>query len=123
VAPIEPQVAARQVEQDKAILVDVREREELELGLARPAHWFATSRIQTDGKAFREFLTQHAGRTGERTVIFYCARGMRAERAAEVAKSLGHRVANMGAYASWVRAGLPVRPPARSWNRAPGQAP
>ncbi len=105
---IEPKAAAQAVEKGEAVLVDVREKDEIAQGMAAPARWFATSRIQANEGDFRSFL---ATLPKGKQVIFYCAAGARADRAARKAMALGYKVANMGGYDDWVDAKLPTRKP------------
>ncbi len=107
VGKIDAKAAAQLVAQKAATIVDVREQDETAEGMARPAQWFATSRIEADPAAFKAFLaTLPRGK-----VLFYCAAGYRAGQAAQKAAALGYEVANMGSYDGWVDAKLPIKKP------------
>ncbi len=105
---IEPKAAAKLVAKDLAVLVDVREEAEIKAGMAAPALWFPSSRVtENEGAAFFAFLAKNVRPRQE--VIFYCAVGGRAERAAQQARRFGYWAANMGGFAAWEKAGLPVK--------------
>jgi rhodanese-related sulfurtransferase len=109
---ISPAVAAQQMKEGKAVLVDVRERGELDAGMAEGAHWYPTSSIQADPAAYQKFI---AALPPDQTVVFYCAVGGRAGAAAEIAsKDVGRKAANLGGFKDWKAAGLPVKTPAKS---------
>ena len=111
VAAIAPAEAAAQVAEGKAVLVDVRERSELDAGMAQGARWYPTSSIKSDPDAYRKFI---ASLPADRTVVFYCASGVRAGKAAEIATQQGRNAANLGGFKDWKGAGLPVTPPAKT---------
>ena len=112
VEKISPAAAAQQMKAGTAIFVDVRERGELDAGMAEGAHWFPTSKIESDPEAYRSFI---AGLPQDQTLVFYCAAGGRAGRAADVAsQELGRKAANLGGFKDWKAAGLPVAKPAKT---------
>ncbi len=98
------------------MIVDVRERGEIASGMAEGARWYPTSSIESDPDAFAKFVS---ALPAEQTVVFYCAAGVRAGRAAEIAsEQAGRKAANLGGFKDWQAAGLPVTTPAKSL--APG---
>jgi rhodanese-related sulfurtransferase len=112
VETIAPAAAAEQVNAGKAVLVDVRERAELDAGMAEGAHWYPTSSIRSDPAAYLKFI---ASLPQDRTVVFYCASGVRSGKAAEIAvRDGGRKAANLGGFKDWKAAGLPVAAPARA---------
>ena len=112
VEAIAPAEAAQQVKEGKAILVDVRERSEIDAGMAEGAHWYPTSSIRSDPGGFRKFLDSLPQ---ERTLVFYCASGARSGKAAEIAAGeAGRKAANLGGFKDWTGAGLPVTVPAKT---------
>jgi rhodanese-related sulfurtransferase len=111
VSAITPTEAAAQVTAGKAVLVDVRERGELDAGMAQGARWYPTSSIQSDPDSFAKFV---ASLPEDQTVVFYCAAGVRAGKAAEIAKDAGRKTANLGGFKDWKGAGLPVTTPAKT---------
>jgi rhodanese-related sulfurtransferase len=111
VESIAPAAAAEQVKAGQAVLVDVRERGELDAGMAEGAHWYPTSSIRSDPDAYLKFI---ASLPQDRTVVFYCASGVRSGKAAEIASKGGRKTANLGGFKDWQAAGLPVAIPAKT---------
>jgi rhodanese-related sulfurtransferase len=112
VATITPADAAAQVNAGDAVLVDVRERNELDAGMAQGARWYPTSSIKSDPDAYVAFL---ASLPADQTVVFYCASGVRSGKAAELARQkTGRKTANLGGFKDWKSAGLPVTTPAKT---------
>jgi rhodanese-related sulfurtransferase len=117
IRPITPSEASALVDRGGALLVDVREADEVAGGMALPARWLPKSRLEQHPEKLTELLDS-VPQTVQ--VIFYCASGRRAQAVAETATWQGHSVRNMGGYDGWARAGLPVkRGPGPV--RAPGQ--
>jgi rhodanese-related sulfurtransferase len=110
VAKISLADAAAQMNAGKAVIVDVRERDELDAGMAQGARWYPTSSIESDPDAFEKFI---ASLPKDQTVVFYCAAGGRSGRAAEIASQQGRNAANLGGFKDWKKAGLPVTAPAK----------
>lgn len=112
VEAITPGAAAQQMKAGKAILIDVRERNEIDGGMAEGARWYPTSSIQSDPDAYKKFL---ASLPVDQTLVFYCASGRRSQAAADIAtESQGRKAANLGGFKDWKAAGLPVTIPAKT---------
>ncbi|MBI4925436.1 MAG: rhodanese-like domain-containing protein [Bdellovibrio sp.] len=105
VRSVTPQEVMGLLRNDFAILVDVRESEELKDGMAQGAIWMPTSKIESDENAWREFVSKLSK---AKEIIFYCAAGVRAEKVAKKLASLGFKTANMGGFSDWVKTGLPI---------------
>lgn len=105
---VTPTEAEKAVKDGAAVLVDVRESDEVAEGMAAPAQWMATSEIESNTPAWREFFRKLSR---EKEIILYCAAGGRSGWAAGYLESQGFQTANMGGYHGWVEAGLPVRKP------------
>jgi rhodanese-related sulfurtransferase len=108
---IAPAEAAQQVKAGKATLIDVRERSEIEGGMAEGARWYPTSSIQSDPDAYLSFL---ASLPKDQTLVFYCASGVRSGKAAAMAADAGRSAANLGGFKDWKAAGLPIAAPAKT---------
>jgi rhodanese-related sulfurtransferase len=106
VTKVSPADAAKMVKSGDAILLDVREAEEVKYGVAEPAKWVPTSDIEAQGGKYKDTLA-HLDKSKE--VIVYCASGGRAQAFAEKLEAMGYKTANMGGYDAWKKAGLPVR--------------
>jgi rhodanese-related sulfurtransferase len=94
---------------DFAVLVDVREKDELKGGMAQGARHFPFSQFSADSPEWKAFV---AGLSKDKQVVLYCAVGGRAGKVADALAGQGFKVANMGGFEDWVKAGLPVTPPA-----------
>jgi len=107
VKAIDPKETYGMVLNDFAVLVDVREAEELKKsGAAQPAKWIPFSKIQHGSAEWSEF--KKAFPKGKQA-IFYCAGGGRAQIAAEDIAKDGVQARNMGGFSDWAAAGLPTR--------------
>ena len=104
---IHPAVAAKQIEAGTAVLIDVRDPYECRSGVAKPAALLPLSDLHSDRRLWGRFLQDNK----DKLLIVYCASGIRSGTAAAQLKKEGFRVANLGGYNRWARAGLPVRIP------------
>jgi rhodanese-related sulfurtransferase len=93
---------------DFAVLVDVREADELKDGMAAPAKWVPTSKIEKNDPEWQQFVAQLPK---DKQIIFYCAVGVRAGKAAAKLAEQGFRTGNIGGYTDWLKAGLPTKKP------------
>ena len=97
--------AAAEIEAGRAVLVDVRTPDEWRGGVAGPAALLPLGDLQGQRRQWAPFLAEHK----DKTLILYCASGMRSGVAAGLLKKEGYRVANLGAFTRWGQAGLPVK--------------
>lgn len=91
-----------------AVLVDVREKDEMHSGIAKDARWMPMSKIKKqhpDWIAFKQELKDK-----DKMLVFYCAAGGRAGKVAKDLSKEGYSTGNMGGFKDWVDAKLPVRP-------------
>lgn len=101
-----PQEAHQLVKAGKAVLVDVREEEELkEEGMAEGALWMPTSLMSEDAPEWQAFQKELPR---DKPVILYCRSGNRSGRVAELLKCDGYDTVNLGGFKDWVAAGLPT---------------
>ena len=103
---ISPEEASSKATAGSAVLVDVREKAELKDGMAQGASWLATSDIRAENEVYRSFIHKLPK---DKLIISYCAVGVRSALFAKKLSEMGYRVANMGGFRDWVRAGLPVK--------------
>lgn len=108
VVSISPRETEGLLRNEFAVLVDVREPDELKDGMAASARNIPTSKIVAGAPEWKEFLEKTSK---DKQLIFYDDSGRRASRAATEAAQQGFRAANLGAFKDWVAAGLPVRKP------------
>ena len=106
VSSISPREALGEARNEFAIIVDVREKSELKDGFAEGAIWIPTSKIKNNDPEWTKFLESTSK---DKKLIFYCAAGVRAGKAAALAAAQGFKSANMGGFDDWVTAGLPVK--------------
>jgi rhodanese-related sulfurtransferase len=105
---ISPEDAYASTMTNRAILVDVREAEELtSSGIAEFAVWLATTSISARGPSYQHALQKWPK---EQKLIFYCRSGRRSEIAADHFATLGYRTFNAGSFQAWKDAGLPIKP-------------
>ncbi len=105
---IEPTEAFGMLRNRFAILLDVREKEELTDGMAEGAVWMPMSMIRKAGNEWSEFVQNKL--TKDKTIIIYCAVGGRAGEVAEILNEKGFKTGNMGGFKDWVAAKLPTQP-------------
>lgn len=104
---ISPEDAYSATLTNRAILVDVREKDEiLETGIADMAVWLPTSSIETRSQAFNDALKSWPK---EQKLVFYCRSGRRSEKSADLFSTFGYRTYNAGSIQDWIDAGLPVK--------------
>lgn len=101
--PIAPKSAAALMKAGRAVIVDVREDEE-RYEVVPGARWMPMSRAKDD-KAWAGFV---ASLPKDETVVFHCASGIRAKRAAERLSAQGFKTAYFESPDQWKAAGLPV---------------
>lgn len=100
-----PVTAYELLQQDQAIILDVREEHEIIDGMAEGAVWLPTSKIEAGVPVFEEFVTSL---DENKTLIVYCGSGKRAARIVAKLATMGIAAENMGGFSRWVDAGLPV---------------
>lgn len=102
------QEAHELVKSGRAVLVDVREQEELaESGTAEGALWMPCSEMGDDSELWLSFK---AKLPKDKPVILFCRSGNRSGRVAEFLACDGFQTVNLGGFAAWKSAGLPVMP-------------
>lgn len=108
VEAITPQETLGEMRNDFAVLLDVREADEVTAGIAQGATWIPTSKINADDPVFQQWLDKHPK---DKKIVVYCAAGGRAGKIAAKINDKGYKAANMGGYKDWVAAGLPTQKP------------
>lgn len=103
---VSPVTAHQEVTQKKAVLLDVREREEVQEGMAVPAEWLAKSSVDSNGVALQDFFKKHPA---PQQIIVYCKSGRRSEAVGLILNEKGYSVRNMGGIDDWTAAQLPTR--------------
>lgn len=100
---ISPKESMELFTQKKAIIVDVRETDELKNGMVKDAMIMPLSLLNTD--AFEEIVKSLPS---DKDLIIYCRSGRRSNVMGIELEKRGYQVWNMGAFSAWRDAGLPV---------------
>ena len=105
---IEPREAFGMLRNDFAVLVDVREADEIANGMAEGAQWMPyNSKMLPNSPEFETWLKTLPK---DKEIILYCRSGRRSGiAAAEILANKGFKTANMGGFEEWEKAGLPVK--------------
>ncbi len=111
VRKIDPMETKGQISNGFAVLVDVRESDEVKQGIASDASWMPTSKIMANDPKWIEFKNKLPK---DKLIVLYCAVGGRAGTVAEMLSKEGFRTANMGGYDGWTAAKLPTKIPTDS---------
>lgn len=104
---VAPAEAVQLVTEGRAVLIDVREADEWESGVAQPAALLPLSDLTSARRIWKPFLDQ----VGGREIILYCRSGSRSGHAARLLAAEGFKTANAGGLSDWRRAGLPIGKP------------
>jgi rhodanese-related sulfurtransferase len=99
--------AAAQISKGDAVLVDVRELDEIKGGMAAPAMWLATSEIKAQGPRFKDIMKTLPK---NKPIYVYCASGGRSGQFVDGLKAQGYDAKNLGGFPDWRDAGKPVKP-------------
>ncbi|GAB5559758.1 MAG: hypothetical protein SynsKO_14050 [Synoicihabitans sp.] len=97
---ISPEDAAERLANDKAVLVDVREPDEWQGGVAAGARLLPLSDFRGGKFWWRPFLNE----VGGREICLYCGSGARATIVARELIAQGHRVNCVGGFSDWCAA-------------------
>ena len=108
VESISPREALGLVSNQFAVIVDVREKDEIAAGMAGPAQWIANTKIEANDQEWKDFV---AKLPKNKKIICYCRSGARSGRAAAKLAAMGFKAANMGGFEGWVSENLPVKKP------------
>ncbi len=108
VASVTPKEAEGMLRNEFAILLDVREADEIKDGMATPAQWVPMTDIEANGPKWNAFISKLSK---DKQVIVYCAKGGRAGKVGRLLTEKGFRAGNMGGFRDWVKAGLPTKKP------------
>lgn len=100
----DPKTAYDMVQKGEAVIIDVREEDEIKSGMIKNAKWFPLSKITKD-KTWKEDLKKLVG---DKTIFLHCRSGARSEKAMNILKENGITSENIGGYESLKKI-LPVR--------------
>lgn len=108
IASSDPKVAYEMYQQGQAIIIDVRESDELGPGMVDGAEWFPMSKVLSDKNWKEEFLKQ----TKDKAIFLYCRTGNRSGKVQKILEDNGINSENIGGYES-LKNILPVKKPAK----------
>lgn len=102
----EPAAIATRLKNPDVVLVDVREADEwADTGVAEPAVLLAMSDLRGAREQWKPFLEKNR----DKTLLLMCRSGNRSAQVASLLAKEGFKTENVGAFAAWKSAGLPVR--------------
>lgn len=102
IKPIDAQIM---VTEKKAIILDVREPEELKEGKVKDAVVIAKSLMDNNKEAWGREIDKLPK---DKTIVVYCRSGRRSEVVGGELVKKGFKVLNMGGFSAWKSSGLPV---------------
>lgn len=102
-----PAECHERVRAGEALLIDVREPNEWNDGVAEKAVLLPLSDLTGRRAQWRKFLAESGGRE----LLFYCAAGGRSGIAARMLTNEGFRTANTGSLRDWATSGWPIVKP------------
>lgn len=106
--PIAPKEAILLVDSGRAILVDVREKDEIADGMLAGAVWLPTSAVESGDESAQKTI---ASLDRSKQILVYCRSGRRAAKVGALLESRGFEVRNLGGFADARDAGMKVTKP------------
>lgn len=96
--------AYNQMLEKKAVIVDVREKDEIESGMIANAVWFPLSKIESDKNWKQDFKKLTDGKK----IYVYCRSGRRSGKVKDILKTEGMESENLGGYET-LKSELPLK--------------
>lgn len=106
IAATDPQKAYSLLKEGKAILVDVREKDELKSGMIDRAIWFPRSKLDSDPSWKEEFLKL----AKDKKIFLYCRTGRRSTEFKNILQKDGIESESLGGF-DQLKTILPSSPP------------
>lgn len=94
IASVDPKTAYQEALDGKAVIIDVREKDELESGMIKDAKWFPLSRIKND----KGWKADFDKLTANKKIYLYCRSGNRSGQVKDLLKTLQTESTNIGGY-------------------------
>jgi rhodanese-related sulfurtransferase len=98
ILPVSPSEGLELKNAGKAIIIDVREQDEISAGMVKDAKWLPLSKLPGGTE----------GLDKSKEMLLYCRSGMRSAKAGAILVEQGFRARNLGAYSKLVDAGYPT---------------
>lgn len=105
-AKVDPKSAYALQEAGKAVIIDVREENEIKDGMIEGAKWFPLSKAKAEADFDKELLTM----TRDKKVFLYCRSGRRSGMFQDMMKKKNLKAENLGGYED-LKSILPVTKP------------
>ncbi|MFP5386193.1 MAG: rhodanese-like domain-containing protein [Bacteriovoracia bacterium] len=93
-AASDPQNAYSMVEKGEAVIIDVREKDEVEEGMIKNAKWFPLSKVMNAKDWKKDFKKLTEGKK----IFLYCRSGNRSGKVLNILKENGITSSNLGGY-------------------------
>ena len=100
----DPKTAYDTVINGQGVMIDVREQDEISLGMIKHAVWFPLSKITNDKNWKEDFKKL----VGDKTIFLYCRSGVRSEKVMNILKENDITSENIGGYKTLKKI-LPVK--------------
>ncbi len=91
----------------QGLVIDVREENEIKLGMVKDALWIPLSKMKSNPKEVSQEITM---KSQGRPVFIYCRSGKRASQFIELIEGSKKNVTNIGGFDSLVKAGFKTTP-------------
>lgn len=104
VAASTPKEAYELASKNIAVIIDVREKDEIKSGMIDKASWFPMSKIENDKQWKDDFKKISEGKK----IFVYCRSGRRSEKVKDILKSEGIESENLGGYET-LKSELPIK--------------
>ncbi len=103
-AATSPKDAYKLVEENKAVMIDVREADEVKGGMIKNAIWFPMSKIKED----KNWKNDFAKITSGKKIFLHCRTGRRSGEVKDILKGQGIESENIGGYET-LKTELPLK--------------
>lgn len=104
IAATDPKTAYSMVQNNEAVIIDVREENELKAGMIKDAKWFPLSKVTNDNNWKIDFKKLTEGKK----IFLHCRSGARSEKVMNILKQNGIESENLGGYET-LKHELPTR--------------
>ena len=104
----DPKTAYDKYKEGKAIIIDVREADEIKSGMVEGAKWFPLSKLQNEKNWKKDFVKQTSGKE----IYLYCRTGNRSGKFQTALKENGIPSTNIGGYET-LKELIPVKVPGK----------
>lgn len=104
IAATDPKTAYSMVQSNEAVIIDVREENELKAGMIKDAKWFPLSKVTNDSNWKEDFKKLTEGKK----IFLHCRSGARSEKVMNILNQNGIESENIGGYET-LKHELPIR--------------